>query len=117
MEPPFEPAVVPPSVPPQQAGLNRGLGPNQYRDAKGHIRTREVSVESVMPEDPTDELAAMNRVLTGTATKAPIDVAYADLLLRDPVKFFAQKRRLDGGGAIEEEAVERDEQDRSTLAL
>jgi hypothetical protein len=112
MEPPKQPAEAPPDGPPvhlergkhpnSEAARNKGLGPNQYRDQKGHIRTRasEPAPEPTVP-DPEDPLAAMKRVLAGTATPTPLDQAFVELLSRDPVKYLAEKRRLEAGGAGE----------------
>src|SRR5262245_27304674 len=106
MEPPKQTAEAPPDAPPEHrergkhpnsgAARNKGLGPNQYRDLKGHIRTRasEPAPEPTVP-DPEDPLAAMKRVLAGMATATPLDQALVDLLARDPVKFLAEKKRLE----------------------
>jgi hypothetical protein len=106
MEPPKKAAETPPEPPPDNygrgkhpnsgAGRNKGPGPNQYRDQKGHIRTRgpEPAPEPTVP-DPEDPLAAMKRVLAGMATATPLDQAFVDLLARDPVKFLAEKKRLE----------------------
>jgi hypothetical protein len=116
MEPPKEAAETPPEPPLEDygrgkhpnsgAGRNKGLGPNQFRDQKGHIRTRasEPAPEPTVP-DPENPLAAMKRVLAGTATPTPLDQAFVELLSRDPVKFLAEKRRLESdapNGAPEE---------------
>jgi hypothetical protein len=112
MEPPKEAAETPPEQPPEDygrgkhpnsgAGRNKGLGPNQYRDEKGHIRTK-VSDPAPDPtvDDPEDALGAMKRVLAGTAAQTPLDQAFAELLSRDPVKFLAEKKRLEADDAGE----------------
>jgi len=107
MVPPKQPAEAPPDGPPvhlergkhpnSEAARNKGLGPNQYRDQKGHIRTRGVGAGAIAVPDPEDPLAAIKRVLAGTATPTPLDRAFVELLSRDPIKFMAEKRRLESG--------------------
>jgi hypothetical protein len=71
----------------------------QTRSADGKFGSKPAGAAAIAPvvEDPEDAVGAMKRVLVGQASRTPLDQAFVELLSRDPIKFMAEKRRLESG--------------------